>query len=346
MFRGLSAAALALALLIAPATGQAAPRAADDLEAINADYARALRALDASRLERLVKLAASQPAEEANGTYEFLFRTAIQSNLFVEAEKPAEEVLKRKGLSAPVAWLAVFVNLIAEAKRGAYEDSLDTLLAMINAAGKADPADIAVIPEAQRASLLDAYYQLLVQADRFEIAGKAMAAVQSRTQSDLIRRMATNRLKQLALVNKPAPELVGTDIEGKTVRLADYRGKVVLLAYWATWSFPSAEEFEWFESISKKYESKGLRVIAINVDAMQEGGISDDSIVPQIRRYVIDRNLRWPVLLNHTGKEDYAGMFGVNEIPASVMIGKDGKVVHLDLRRDNLEAKVKEELAK
>lgn len=346
MLRGLSAVVIAAASLMTPLAAQAAPRPADDLETINADYAKALRSLDVSRLERLVKLAEGQPAEKANGTYEYLLRAAIQSGLFVEAEKPAEAVLKRKDVNAPVAWLAVFVNLIAEAKRGAYQESLDTLVATINASVKADPADQSVIPEAQRASLLDAYYQILVQADQFEIARKAMTAVQEKTHSNLLRKMATNRLKQLGAVGKLAPELVGVDIDGKTVRLADYKGKVVVLAFFATWSFSSAEEFEWFESISKKYEPKGLRVIAINVDAMQEGGTSDESITSQVRRYVLEKNLPWPVLLNHPGKEDYAGMFGVNEIPASVMIGKDGKVAHLDLHRDNLEAKAREELAK
>lgn len=347
MIRGFSALAVALALLIGPGVvREAAAGPADDIETINADYAKALRALDVSRLERLVKLAEGQSGEKANGTYEYLFRSAIQSGLFVEAEKHAEAVLKRKDVTAPVAWLAVFVNLIAEAKRGAYQESLDTLLAMINAAGKADPADLTVVPEGQRASLLDAYYQILVQADQFDIARKAMTAVQGETRSDLLRKMAGNRLKQLELVGKPAPELAGKDIDGKLVKLADYKGKVVVLAFFATWSFPSAEEFEWFETISRKYESEGLRVIAINVDAMHEGSLGDESIAAQVRRYTLDKNLPWPVLLNHPGKDDYAGRFGVNEIPASVMIGKDGKVAHLDLHRANLEAKAKVELAK
>lgn len=346
MVRGYFALALASAVLLVPATALAVPHPADDLDTINADYAKALRALDTSRLDRLAKLAAGQPANQANGTYEFLLRTAIQTGLFAEAEKTAESVLNRKESSASVAWLAVFVNLIAEAKRGAYQESLDTLLAMINAATKADPADLTVVPEAQRASLLDAYYQLLVQADQFDIARKAMTAVQGSTRSDLLRKMASNRLKQLELVGKVAPAFVGKDIDGKTIQLADYKGKVVVLAFFATWSFPSAEEFEWFETVSKKYEPQGLRVIAINVDAMHEGSMGDQAVSAQVRRYVLDHNLTWPVLLNHPGKDDYAGMFGVNEIPASVMIGKDGKVAHLDLHRSNLEAKAKEELAK
>lgn len=350
MLRGFSAVAMALAFLIVPSASRAwanpLPVPADDFESINADYAKSLRALDVSRLERLVKLAESQPTAKANETYEFLFRTAIQSALFVEAEKPAEAVLKRKDVAPPVAWLAVFVNIIAEAKRGAYQESLDTLVTMINAATQNGEIDQVVIPENQRASLLDAYYQILVQADQFEIARQAMTAVQGKAKSELLRKMAANRLKQLSLVGKPAPAIVGKDIDGKAVNLADYKGKVVVLAFFATWSFSSAEEFEWFEAISQDYEAKGLRVIAINVDAMQDGGVSDETVAPQLRRYVLDHNLTWPVLMNHPGKQDYAGMFGVNEIPASVMIGKDGKVAHLDLHRNNLEQKVKEELAK
>jgi hypothetical protein len=58
--------------------------------------------------------------------------------------------------------------------------------------------------------------------------------------------------------------------------------------------------------------------------------------MPNVRRFLIDHNVRWPNLVNGEGPRDYAAAYGVTEIPANVLIGRDGKVVHLDLSRKNL----------
>ena len=59
--------------------------------------------------------------------------------------------------------------------------------------------------------------------------------------------------------------------------------------------------------------------------------------MPNIRRFLLDHNVRWPNLINGTGAHDYAKAYGVTEIPTNVLIGRDGNVIHLDLSRKNLE---------
>ena len=59
--------------------------------------------------------------------------------------------------------------------------------------------------------------------------------------------------------------------------------------------------------------------------------------MPNIRRFLLDNNVRWPNLINGTGTNDYAKAYGVAEIPSNVLIGRDGTVIHLDLSpRKNL----------
>lgn len=340
-------------LLLLPLPGLArlqAQEKAETLDTINADFEAGYKALEKERIERLGKLAATQARDQAHVTYEYLFRAAISSGLYVEAEATAKDHLKSKAYNATTGWLAVFVSMLAEAKRGAFEDSLASLENVIHADEQAVATEPAKqlkvsIPEAQRASLVDAYYQILVQADQFDVARKAMTLIQQKTKSNLIRRMVTNRIKQLNLVGKPAPDFRGTDLDGKPVQLADFRGKVVLLAFWSTWSLPSGELLARYEEFALAHKDDGLRVVAVNVDAMEDG-VNAQSVVPEVRDFALDRNMRWPIVVDQPGPASIASAYGVSEIPSSILIDKQGKVVHLDLRASNLKAKVNEALGR
>src|SRR5215467_3295375 len=67
-------------------------------------------------------------------------------------------------------------------------------------------------------------------------------------------------------IRKPAPEFRLTDSSEKTVTLKQYRGKVVLLDFWATWCHGCKEEIPWFAEFQKKYGNQGLRVIGVSLD--------------------------------------------------------------------------------
>jgi hypothetical protein len=58
--------------------------------------------------------------------------------------------------------------------------------------------------------------------------------------------------------------------------------------------------------------------------------------MPNIRRFLLEHNVRWPNLVTGEGARDYASAYGVTEIPTNVLIGRDGRVVHLDLSRKKL----------
>ena len=78
-------------------------------------------------------------------------------------------------------------------------------------------------------------------------------------------------------------------------------------------------------------------VVGINLDSLQDGGKVSDGVRSAARHFLMEYNVRWPNLMNGLGDQDYARAYAVSEIPANVLIGRDGTVIHLDLTRSNLE---------
>lgn len=77
--------------------------------------------------------------------------------------------------------------------------------------------------------------------------------------------------------------------------------------------------------------------MGINLDALSAGDQKAGSVLPNVRRFLLDHDVSWPTLMNGQGEKDYAAAYGVSEIPANVLVGKDGTVVHIDLVHKNLE---------
>jgi thiol-disulfide isomerase/thioredoxin len=137
-------------------------------------------------------------------------------------------------------------------------------------------------------------------------------------------------------VGKPAPATRGTDIDGKPFDLSASKGKVVLVVFWASWCLPSAAQVTWLEQVYDAYRGRGFEVVGINLDAA-DGSQKIETIMPSVRRFLIDHNVRWPILVSGSGGQDYAKAYGITDIPANVLIDRKGNVVQLDLVRKNLE---------
>jgi thiol-disulfide isomerase/thioredoxin len=324
--------------------------AGGSLQSINEDYARQLLELERQRLERLGQLAARQPAKEAAETYEELFRLAVANNLFREAEPAARQVLKSASSSPPVIqFLARTIDIIASADRGSYDESLAELRAVIEAGPKIiQPGDAASAPLDTSAllAICEAYYQRLLHGDQFDVARKAFQLLLKESDNPAVKAFSAGRLNQLSMIGKPAPAIQGTDLDGRPVSLADLKGDVVLVVFWASWCVPSSAEVAALDQVYGEHKARGFRVVGINVDTLPGNGPKLETILPNIRRFVVDNNVRWPNLINGTGTTDYAKAYGVAEIPFNVLIGRDGTVIHLDLSpRKNLASVVAKAIA-
>ena len=195
----------------------------------------------------------------------------------------------------------------------------------------------AELPTDEIVEICDAYFQRLIQGAEYEKARKALQIVLGTTRRPVVKEFLSNRLKRLDMVGKPAPAIQGTDIEGKAFSLADARGKVVLVVFWASWSLPCVAEIEWFQQAEETFRGRGLQIVGIDLDAVQDGGQKLETVLPNIRRFLLDHNVGWPTLISGQGEKDYAKAYGVTEIPANALIARDGTIAHIDLVRKNLE---------
>ncbi len=313
------------------------------VQAIHEEYNRQLLELEKQRLEKLGQLAARQPRKDAQETYELLFRLAISNNLFREAEPIAQQVIKSGSASPIVSFLAQTVDIIASADKGDFDQSLAELRRVVEprAAGgeRGEPAP-SVLDTRALLSICEAYYQRLLQGDRFDIARTAFQLVLKQSENPAVKGYCAARLNQLDMIGKPAPAIQGTDLSGKPVDLAAFKGDVVLVVFWASWCVPSSAETAWLDKAYTDYQGRGFRILGINLDPLQKDGPKLETIMPNIKRFLVDHNVRWPNVINGAGAQDYARAYGVAEIPTNVLIGRDGNVVHLDLSRKNLETVV------
>ncbi len=123
---------------------------------------------------------------------------------------------------------------------------------------------------------------------------------------------ASSETKQL----KPAPNFALTDINGHPLQLSDYKGKVVLLDFWATWCAPCRSEIPHFIAWQKQYGPQGLQVIGLSMD-------DDSKPVPAfIQQFGID----YPVAMGDAKLADQYG--GVLGLPVTFVIGRDGQIHH------------------
>jgi peroxiredoxin len=120
-----------------------------------------------------------------------------------------------------------------------------------------------------------------------------------------------------ALKGKLAPDFQLTDLDGNNLRLADLRGKAVLLNFWATWCPPCKIEMPWFVDLQKQYGPQGLQIVGV---AMDDGNAHD-----AVAKFAKEMGLNYIVLLGNDKVADQYG--GVDALPTTFYIGRDGKIV-------------------
>jgi len=123
--------------------------------------------------------------------------------------------------------------------------------------------------------------------------------------------------------NGPAPEVSFKNLDDKDVTLADYKGKVVLVNFWATWCDPCRVEIPWLIAMQNKYGDRGFTVLGI---AMDEEG--KPVVAPFVAKERWDVNgqklpMNYPIVIgNESVADKFGGLLG---FPTSVLISRDGK---------------------
>ena len=138
---------------------------------------------------------------------------------------------------------------------------------------------------------------------------------------------------------KPAPRWKLPNMTGGNKQLADYKGKVLLLNFWATWCAPCKQEIPWFAEFYDKYKADGLEVVGVSVD---EKGWK------VVKPYVEDKShgINFTILHDNV---DLTAMYKIQLMPKTVLIDRDGKVAAIHngiVEKDSFEKEIKDVLGR
>jgi cytochrome c biogenesis protein CcmG/thiol:disulfide interchange protein DsbE len=111
-----------------------------------------------------------------------------------------------------------------------------------------------------------------------------------------------------------APDFRLKDAGGRMVQLSAYRGKVVLLDFWATWCGGCKQEIPWYVEFDRKYRAKGLVVIGVS---------TDDSGMKVVKPFLAQHGIEYPVVM---GTEEMEKQYHLDAMPLTLLIGRDGKI--------------------
>jgi thiol-disulfide isomerase/thioredoxin len=136
---------------------------------------------------------------------------------------------------------------------------------------------------------------------------------------------AVNAAGKANASRETAKEFTLRSIDGKQVSLSDYRGKVVLVNFWATWCGPCRTEIPWLIGMQQKYAGQGFTILGLAMDDEEESVVS-----PYVanERFSVNGErvaMNYPILIGTSEvAESFGGLLG---FPTSVLISKDGKIV-------------------
>ncbi|WP_078413640.1 thiol-disulfide oxidoreductase ResA [Priestia abyssalis] len=125
--------------------------------------------------------------------------------------------------------------------------------------------------------------------------------------------------KEKVAVGDTAPDFVLSDLEGNAHRLSDYRGKGVFLNFWGTWCKPCEREMPAMERQYQVYKDQGVEILAVNVDE------TNIAVTKFAERY----QLTFPIMIDKGSQ--VLNAYGVDPLPTTFLIDKEGKVVDVFL---------------
>ena len=150
------------------------------------------------------------------------------------------------------------------------------------------------------------------------------------------------------LMGQPAPEFTLEDLKGDKISLASFKGKPLLINFWATWCGPCKIETPWLIELQNEYASQGFQIVGISTEGDDlkpddKAGWAHDK--DAIAKFVKQYHMQYPVLING---DSLVGKYGdLDAMPTSIYVDRTGKVVAVQLgitSKDDMIANIKRAL--
>nr|WP_233173575.1 TlpA disulfide reductase family protein [Pedobacter sp. ASV19] len=178
-------------------------------------------------------------------------------------------------------------------------------------------------------------YDRFIAYPNFPVARSLFSILSPKVQKSLIGQQITHAfaLDEKTATGQIAPAIAMADKDGKIVHLSDFKGKYVMVDFWASWCGPCRKENPNVVAAYKKYHDKGFEVLGVSLDSNKESWL----------KAIAADGLTWTHVSDLKGWANAAAAeYGVKAVPASFLIGPDGKVVGKDLRGEALNKKLGE----
>jgi cytochrome c biogenesis protein CcmG/thiol:disulfide interchange protein DsbE len=180
---------------------------------------------------------------------------------------------------------------------------------------------------------------------RQQAAERALAQA---AKGELVAEAAAGETAASPLVSKPAPDFTLEDLEGRKVSLSSYKGKAVLLNFWATWCGPCKLETPWIIELRNQYAAQGFEVLGISTEGEDLTPEDKAGLARQkdaVTKFAQQLKVPYPMLLNgDTISKTYGGL---DAMPTSFYVDRNGTVIAAQMgltSKDEMEANIKKAL--
>jgi thiol-disulfide isomerase/thioredoxin len=132
------------------------------------------------------------------------------------------------------------------------------------------------------------------------------------------------KIQRTLVAGAAFPEFEEKDLDEKPLSLANYKGKVVLIDFWATWCGPCVAELPNVIKAYNKYHDKGFEIVGVSLDSEKE----------KLVAFIKENKMPWPQYFDGKGWESKLGTkYGINSIPATYLVDKEGKIIGKEFSR-------------